>query len=274
MILRILVGMDDQPESTPPGSSGSDGQATTAVSVTRVINPCALIEVGGVASVLSDPYFLDHRWFPMVEPIGLDPSDLPPLDAILGGHAAFDHWQPASMQAYRHHADTTVFAATRGMARRARRAGFDRVEVLRWGERRRIHDALTITCVHGERPLGGRTNNYLVETPRVNVLVGTEARTLGPIERSAGLHRVDAAVLPIDGLTFLGRRLVMDAEMALRATRALGAKHLFPIHCSQRAVPGVIGCPSGIGHLRQLTVAANDVTVHYGPTGTPTGTER
>lgn len=260
--------MEDQPESTRPGRSGSDGQATTAVSVTRVINPCALIEVGGVASVLTDPYFEDHRWFPMTEPIGLDPSDLPPLDAILGGHAAFDHWQPASMQAYRHHADTTVFAATRGMARRARRAGFDRVEVLRWGDRRRLHDHLTITCLPGERPLGGRTNNYLVETPKVNVFVGTEARTLGPIEQCAQSHRVDAAVLPVDGLTFLGRRLVMDADLALRATKALNAEHLFPIHCSQRSVAGVIRCPSGVAALRTLAEAGSQVAVHHAPTGT------
>lgn len=268
MILRILFGMDERPGPIEPGPPVNERVTTTEVSVTRVINPCALIELGGVASVLTDPYFEDHRWFPMTEPIGLAPSDLPPLDAILGGHAAFDHWQPQSMRAYRHHAGTAVFVATKGMARRARRSGFDRVEVLRWGDRRRIHDDLVVTCLPGERPLGVRTNNYLVETSEVSVYVGTEARSLGPVERCATLHRVDAAVLPIDGLTFLGRRLVMDAEAAVRAARALGARHLFPIHCSQRPVAGVIRCPSGVGALRALAEAGSPVAVHHAPSGT------
>ncbi|MBL8776705.1 MAG: MBL fold metallo-hydrolase [Acidimicrobiales bacterium] len=260
--------MDDRNDPTRSGRPGRDGRSARAVSVTRIINPCALIELGGVASVLTDPYFEDHRWFPMIEPIGLAPSDLPPLDAILGGHAAFDHWQPQSMRAYRHHAETAVFVATKGMARRARHSGFDRVEVLRWGERRRIHDDLVVTCLPGERPLGVRTNNYLVETPEVSVYVGTEARSLEPVERCATHHRVDAAVLPIDGLTFLGRRLVMDAEAAVRAARTLGARHLFPIHCSQRPVAGVIRCPSGVGALRALAEVGSPVAVHHAPTGT------
>ena len=112
-----------------------------------------------------------------------------------------------------------------------------------------------------------------IETPEVNVFIGTEARGLGPIEDCASRHRVDAALLPIDGLTFLRRPLVMDAATALRGAEVLGARHLFPIHCSQRPVAGIIGCPTGIADLRRLALSATDIELHHAPSGTPVSAE-
>ncbi len=156
----------------------------TPVTVTRVINPCALIELGEDA-VLTDPYFTNHVFFPMHEPIGLAARDLPALRAILGGHGVFDHWQPRSMADYKHRSTTPVFVATASMARRARRAGFEQVEVLGWSEHRTLSADLTVTCVAGERAMGGRTNNYVLHAPGVSVFVGTEANRIEPIERYA-----------------------------------------------------------------------------------------
>ena len=56
--------------------SSYSGIMSFDVAVTRVINPCALIEVGDHV-VLTDPYFTNHRLFPMNEPIGLSPGQLP-----------------------------------------------------------------------------------------------------------------------------------------------------------------------------------------------------
>ncbi len=86
------------------------GVMNADVSVTRIINPSALIEIDDVA-VLTDPYFNDSRFFPMNEPIGLRPADLPRLAMILGGHGVFDHWRPKSMMSYRYHDETPVFTA-------------------------------------------------------------------------------------------------------------------------------------------------------------------
>ena len=65
----------------------------------------------------------------------------------------------------------------------------------------------------------------------------------------------------------------MDAATALQATRLLGARHLFLIHCSQRPVAGIIGCPTDISDLRQLAGTATDVEVHHAPSGTPVSVE-
>jgi len=237
------------------------------VAVTRVINPCALIELGDHA-VLTDPYFANHWFFPMTEPIGLSPSRLPPLTAILGGHGVFDHWQPRSLAGYEHRSTTPVLVATERMARTARRAGFADVHVLAWGDRHELVPGVAVTAVPGERISGMRTNSYVLEAPDVTVLVGTEARSLAPIEKCAADHDVDVAILPIDGLEFLGRRLVMNAATALEATRILGAEILVPFHYSQRSVPVLLKCPSGIADLMQLAAEAESPIVRHAPTGT------
>lgn len=239
-----------------------------AVSVTRIINPCTLIEVGDHA-FLTDPYFRDHRLFPMNEPIGLSPDQLPQLDAILGGHGVFDHWRPRSMKRYKHHDETLVLTATGRMARQARRAGFTNAKRIQWNESVEVAPDIEVICLPGERVLAGfaRTNNYLIKTPEVTVFVGTEACSLDPIRRCAEAHDVDIAVLPIDGLTFGSKQLVMDAAAALEATETLGAHTLTPIHYSQKPVSGLWTCPSGIDDLLRLAVDYPDLTVRSGTTG-------
>jgi L-ascorbate metabolism protein UlaG (beta-lactamase superfamily) len=253
MILRILPAMSTMREP---------------VTITRVINPCALIEVAGRA-VLTDPYF-DHHWFvPMNEPIGLRADQLPALAAILGGHRVFDHWQPRSLRGCPNRSTTPVLVASAGMARRARRAGFDQVEVIGWHETRGLGEGLTVECLPGERSGGMTTNAYLLTTPTVSVYVATEARHLEPITAFAASRQVDIAVLPIDGLRFAGRRLVMNAREALTAALTLGARTLVPIHYSQRSIPGLLACTSGIDELLRLAGDADDVRVLHAPAGTP-----
>jgi L-ascorbate metabolism protein UlaG (beta-lactamase superfamily) len=238
------------------------------VTITRVINPCALIEIGGRA-VLTDPYFDDHWFFPMNEPIGLRPDALPELAAILGGHRVFDHWQPRSLRTYPHKSSTPVLVAHAGMSRSARRAGFDQVEVLRWNEQRDLGGELTVECVPGEQSLGMTTNSYVLTTPSTTIYVGTEARHLDPITMFAANRQVDIAVLPIDGLRIAGRRLVMNAPEALAAARTLGAHTLIPIHYSQHSIPGILSCTSGIAELVELAESFPDIRVLHGESGTP-----
>jgi L-ascorbate metabolism protein UlaG (beta-lactamase superfamily) len=271
IIIRILVDMS---HATANHSANANHSATgqdeatghQAVAITRVINPCALIEVDG-DTVLTDPYFVNHWFFPMHEAIGMTPNELPRLAAILGGHGVFDHWQPRSMVTYAHHATTPAFVATRQMATKARRAGFVEVEVLQWGEQRVLSSRLTVTALPGERMAHLRTNNYLLTTTSTSVLIATEARTLKTIGAIAAEHRVDVAVLPIDGLSVFGRRLVMNASLALEAAHLLGAHTLVPIHYSQRAIRPVLQCSSGIDELRQLAHNYPNVTILAGATG-------
>jgi L-ascorbate metabolism protein UlaG (beta-lactamase superfamily) len=241
--------------------------ATSEVAITRVINPCALIEIGSDA-ILTDPYFTDHWFFPMHEPIGVAAAALPHLTAILGGHGVFDHWQPRSMVDSPKRLMTPVFVATNAMARKARRAGFRTVEVLRWGDSRKLSDTLTVTTLPGERSPFGRTNNYLLSSVvGVSVFVSTEARLIGPIEQCAAEHQVDIAVLPIDGLSVLGRQLVMNAAQALNAAKVLGAHTLVPIHCSQRSIRPILRQRTGIDDLLRLAPGEPSIGVCHTRTG-------
>lgn len=73
--------------------------------------------------------------------------------------------------------------------------------------------------------------------------------------------------LPVDGATFLGRQLVMDAAGALAAAKALGAPALVPIHHSELPVPGLLRCPSGLDELQRLAEREPDVRIYTAPTG-------
>jgi L-ascorbate metabolism protein UlaG (beta-lactamase superfamily) len=224
----------------------------------------------GADAVLTDPYFDNHRLVRFNEAIGLTVGDLPRLAAIIGGHGVFDHWQPRSLRSYPHRDTTPVFVATRRMARLARRAGFANVEVLTWGERRMVSDSLSITSVPGERITGMLTNNYVLSTPDVSVFFGSEARSLDPIRDVANKHRLDVAVLPIDGAQLFRRTLVMDAATALAAARTLGARLLIPIHYAQRPVFGVLRCPSGVHDLNGRARHMSDIEVNIAATGART----
>lgn len=217
----------------------------STLAVTRVINASVLLELPGGA-VLTDPFFEPPWYLRFDEPVGLPASQLPPLAALIGGHRVADHWQPRGLRGYPHRETTKVYVASRGMARSARRAGFGQAEVLSWGQRRRPASDLEVLCLPGERAAGLRTNSYLVSSGGISVFVGTEARSLGPIRAAAAAHRVDVAILPVNGIRLLGHRLVMDAPTAVEAATLLGASALIPIHFSQRPVPPVLYPRSGI----------------------------
>ena len=218
------------------------------IAVTRVINATVLIELPG-GSVLTDPYFDSHWFMRFDEPFGLTAQELPPLAAIIGGHGVFDHWQPRSLNGYRHHATTAVYVANRRMARVARRAGFGQVEVLQWGEQRYANAELTVRAVPGERVMGMRTNSYVMSSGGLNVFVGTEARSLRPARAVAAFQPIDVAILPVNGIRLLGLPLVMDGPTALEAARQLGADTLVPIHHSQRPIWPILWPATGLADL-------------------------
>ena len=233
------------------------------LAVTRVINPCALITVDG-AALLTDPFFRSLRRLPMNEPIGMRVDQLPPLHAVLGGHGAFDHWQLAPLRGAVD-PGIPVLVPHERMAEKAARAGFTEVHVTGDGDRREVAPTVVVTTVAGDRVMGRPTNHYVIAGSSGTVYVGTEACSSTPMRRIAGTMKVDVAVLPIDGLTFAGKQLVMDAVAAVEAARILGARVLVPFHHSQRSVPPVIRCRSGLEEL--LRLPADGMQVRHAPSG-------
>jgi L-ascorbate metabolism protein UlaG (beta-lactamase superfamily) len=241
----------------------------TAITITRVVNACVLIETTAGA-VLTDPYF-DRQWFMRLrEPIGMKVSQLPPLSAILGGHSAPDHWQPNSLVTYPHKRTTPVLVATAGMMKSARRAGFRTAEVVAWHETRKLSGDLSIEVVPAQKLFGQNANIYVVSAGGVRVFVGTEARDIELLRRyGASMLAVDIAILPIDGSSFMGHRLVMGPEDAVAAARALGAKTLIPFHYALKPIPMLLQTPGSLGELTSLTAGATDLRVIPLTTGCP-----
>ena len=237
----------------------------STLSVTRVINPCALICVDD-ATVLTDPYFRSQRLLPRKEPIGGRVDRLPPLAAVLGGHGAFDHWQMAPLRGACP-ADLPVLVPHRRMHDRAAAMGFSNVHEVHDGDDFAITNTVRVRTVAGDRVMRRPTNHYLVAGDCGTIYVGTEACSLEPMRRVGGSVPVDAAVLPIDGLTFAGRQLVMNAATAIDAALILGARVLVPFHYSQRPVPPLIRCRSGLEEL--LILAAGRIEVRHAATGVP-----
>jgi L-ascorbate metabolism protein UlaG (beta-lactamase superfamily) len=231
------------------------------LAVTRVVNACVLLQMGDDA-VLTDPYFQDHWFMRLREPIGISVDQLPRLSALLGGHGVFDHWQPGSLRSYPFKAETPVYVATSSMASKARAAGFRRVEVLDWGARQRISPTLELEVTPRQTALGMKVNNYVLTTDQLRVFVGTEARDLEPLRQYRMTQpRVDVALAPIDGSAFLGRRLVMNPAEAVAAARILGARTLVPIHYANRAIPLLLETPGTIEHLLRCAAGAPDLEV-------------
>jgi L-ascorbate metabolism protein UlaG (beta-lactamase superfamily) len=233
----------------------------TSLSITRIVNACILLEIGGDA-VLTDPYFDDHWFMRLREPIGLKASDLPRLTAVLGGHGVFDHWQPGSLGAYAFKKSTPLFVATAAMRKKALNAGFPDVEVVEWSERRKLSAQLTLEVAPAQRVMGAKVNSYVLQSKGTRIYVGTEARDIEPLARYRAAHGpVDVALLPIDGSCFAGHRLVMSAADAIEGARVLGARVLVPIHFALKPVPLLLQIRSSIADLKRLSANARGLTV-------------
>ena len=246
-----------------------ESPAAPRLALTRVVNACVLVRLGD-DYVLTDPYFEEAiPWLPrMREPFGMRAEALPRLAAIIGGHSAFDHWSPRSLRDYPHKDATKVYAASEEMVRRARRAGFQDVEQVGWGETRRINPRLTLEVVPAQKSGGALANNYVLSTDDVRVFVGTEACNLEPLRRYRDQNGpVDVALLPIDESRLFGHKLVMNGRDAIEAARVLGAQALFPLHYSLRPIPGVFQTPWSVERLQALTPSAGDLEISPRPTG-------
>ena len=217
--------------------------------ITRIANACVLIEIGEVR-ILTDPWFQGSRFF--TERAGLAPEALPRLDAILGGHWAYDHWDMAALASLPDKAHTRVRVADASMVRPARKAGFTDVQVMAWGATERLGD-VTIESIREHALWGKRSSNYLVAGPDARLFVGSEARDLEAAQEFAQRHPpCDAALGPVNGVCLLGFPLVADAAEMIGLARTVGAKQLIPIHDSHKPIWGLQQVRSSAADLAHL----------------------
>lgn len=195
--------------------------------ITRIVNSSVLIEVDGL-TVLTDPWFTERWHIHRAEPLGLEPEELPKLDVILGSNPFVNHWDVRGLRRIRSkHA--TVVTPHRRMGRIARSAGFRTTIRLR-NEQSATVGRLTIDAFPGGG-FGPATSVFVLTTPTARIMFGGEACDVAQVRRWAAAHGpVDVALLPVNGLTAFGRRLVMSAAEAVEAAAAAGAHTLVAIH--------------------------------------------
>jgi L-ascorbate metabolism protein UlaG (beta-lactamase superfamily) len=195
--------------------------------VTRIVNSCTLIEIGGLR-ILTDPWFFERWHVHRGEPLGMRPADLPDIDLVVGSNPFVNHWDRRGLAEIDSKAATVVTPNTR-MGRVARRAGFS--QVVRLDDGRSLDFGPVRIEAFAGGGLGPRTNVYVFTTPTVRVMFGGEACDVDAVRRwSRANGPVDVAMLPVNGLSVFRRSLVMSAAEAVEAAAAAGAGTLIAVH--------------------------------------------
>lgn len=234
--------------------------------ITRNIHGSVLIEMGEY-KILTDLFFTPYWFARSHEQFGIKAKDLPKLTAIIGCHGVFDHWHPKSMKDYKYKAETPVFCATQSMVDSAKRAGFPNSKILGWGDQVEI-DGLQIESVEAQFALKFKVNNYILEANNKRIFFGSETKDFEPLLAYANTNPpVDLAILPIDGSTIIGQRLVCLPHEAINAARILGAKNMVPIHYSFKQIRPLFRTHANIDDMKQAAKQAPDIKVDIIPTG-------
>jgi L-ascorbate metabolism protein UlaG (beta-lactamase superfamily) len=204
--------------------------------VTYLGHATVLIEAGG-SKLLTDPVIRGRvAHLRRLVPVGPVP-ELGPADAVLISHAHLDH---LDMPSLRRLAGRAAIVVPRGLARLARRAGFDHVREVEPGDRMAIGavELVATPASHSGRrwPLGRAAPalGYVVRCPQRIYFAGDTDLFDGMRDLAADL---DLALLPVAGW---GPRLPpghLDPERAARAAALLRPRVAVPIHWGTFASP-------------------------------------
>ena len=162
------------------------------------------------------------------------PEELRGTVGILISHAHHDHLDYPSLKRFGKECPIVV---PWGIERSMRLRGYKNVRTIRRWEELAL-GRWKVTAVPA-RHFGGRIpylftsgyQGYVLSGPATIYFAGDTGFDAGIFREIRNRFRIDLAVLPIAGSVFPGyRRNHMNAEDALRAFRALGARRMLPVH--------------------------------------------
>jgi L-ascorbate metabolism protein UlaG (beta-lactamase superfamily) len=197
--------------------------------ITRIAHCATLIDFGGFI-VLTDPWFTEKFGYHPGEPLGLKITDLPKLACVVVTHDHYDHNDMDAFAAYGDK-DVCILAET-AAAPRARAAHFRSVTALEpWAHS--TAGPLSVTAVparHGVPEIG-----FILQASGFTVYFAGDTLLIPELsEIPRRFERIDAALLPINGLRVFGRKVVMDPIEAAELCAWLRPRVAIPTHYAFR----------------------------------------
>jgi L-ascorbate metabolism protein UlaG (beta-lactamase superfamily) len=198
------------------------------LTITRVAHATVLLDYDG-ATLLTDPWFSQRFTYYPGEPVGVSLEQLPSLAGVIVSHGHYDHYDMGAFQAY---PDKSVpFAVKRGIARKARSAGFTNVTELDPWESTTM-GPFKITAAPAKHMVPEIT--FVLEVGEHTVYFGADTLLIPELQEiPKRFPRIDLALLAINGLKIrplLNRQVVMNVQQAAELCRVLQAAHAIPIH--------------------------------------------
>lgn len=199
-----------------------------ATTVTRVAHASALLDFDGRV-LLTDPWFSEKPGYYRGEALAYTPATLPRLSAVVASHDHYDHYDVAAFSAY---PDKAVpFIVKRGMAEKARQAGFTNVTEAEPWEQVTV-DGLQVTAAPARHSVPEIT--FIIQGAGKTVFFGADSLRIADLDEvPKRFPGIDAALLPVNGLRIrpaMNRQVVMTSEEAGEYCAVLKPKVAVPIH--------------------------------------------
>ena len=213
------------PAALEASLQGAPGEALGAFSVTRIAHASVLLDFGN-ATVLTDPWFSEKTHYYHGEPLGMTMQQLPRLTAVVASHEHYDHFDIDTFASY---PDKAVpFFVGPNMVEAAKAAGFTNVRELKPWESATV-GPLTITAAPAAH--GVEEVTFVIQANGSTVYFGADTLLIPELDEIAKrFPSIQLALLAVNGLSVMGKQVVMNAEEAAELAGRLGAKVTVPIH--------------------------------------------
>ena len=204
---------------------GAPGEVRGAFSATRIAHASVLLDFGN-ATVLTDPWFSEKMHYHHGEPLGMTMQQLPRLTAVVASHEHYDHFDIDTFASY---PDKAVpFFVGPNMVEAAKAAGFTNVRELKPWESATV-GPLTITAAPAAHKVPEVT--FVIQANGSTVYFGADTLLIPELdELPKRFPSIQLALLAVNGLSVMGKQVVMNAEEAAELAGRLGAKVTVPIH--------------------------------------------
>ena len=198
---------------------------------------------GRRVQVLIDPWLSDR--FVVVgswlferqhhEPVR-DLDALGPLDHVVVSAHFSDHCDLATLARL---PATLPILTTRGAARRMRRLGPRPIEIVESGQRRALGPGIELRFIAPGKPYAHASLGLLVDEHATGQRLWFETH-IADFAQLHALAPVDVAVLPVESVRLLGRRLVAGPREAASALEAVGARAMLPTGIAPERSTGLL----------------------------------